>query len=114
MRAASLEGVEVLLSGFVARIIKQANDTDRALRGGGNPQSVEVYNSTGNHSGANAQIHRLADAHRLLMAQSRPKPTAKLSLRQRFETWYAENKATAWVIGISVGVILTLGKAFLF
>jgi hypothetical protein len=115
MRTASLEGVEVLLKGFVARIVKHATDTDRALRGRGFPNSVQPYNSSGIHSSANAQILGTAEAHRHIANQSRlhpPPPPAQLSGLQQLEAWYGNNKALVWVIGLVVAVIGVVVKLF--
>jgi len=66
-RRSCIEGTDKLLRGFVSAIIKKATDTDRRLRGRGFPDKVPVYNSSGEHSHANAEISRLADSHRSLI-----------------------------------------------
>jgi hypothetical protein len=110
----ALEGVEHLLRFFVGRIVNQATDTDRALRGRGNPASVEAYNSTGAHSGANAKIHRLKEAHLRLIAPVTQIGAPTRSLRQRLEHWYAENKFLTWCIGLGLTVLGIFAKALLF
>jgi hypothetical protein len=109
----ALEGVEHLLRFFVTRIVNQATETDRALRGGGNPHSVEAYNSTGVHSGANAKIHRLKEAHLRLIAPMVAAAVPSKTLRQRLEHWYAENKFLTWCIGVGL-TLVGIAKAFLF
>jgi hypothetical protein len=63
VRLRSIEGLELILTGFAQQIVGRAVDTDRRLRGGGYPESVRPYNSGGSVR-AIAEISRLAAAHR--------------------------------------------------
>lgn len=115
MKLESLERTEHLLRFFATRVITQATNTDRALRGNGNPNSVPEYNSSGLRSGAFASILRLVEAHKRLLG---PRPESPVvspvkSWGVRFEEWYARNKGVTWLIGIAIAII-GLAKALLF
>jgi hypothetical protein len=74
MRLNSLDRTGHLLRFFSTRVVKQATDTDRALRGNGNPMSViPEYNSSGVQSAASASILRLLEAHKRLIGPA-PQP----------------------------------------
>lgn len=110
-RNSSLAGTEICARQFVAKIIKESTDTDRALRGRGYPDRIGQYNSTGYHSHANAEILRLVASHRALIENSAAK-SLKLTLRRRFEKLYAENRALIWLAGIAFTGLYTAYKLF--
>jgi hypothetical protein len=86
LRKSSLTGTEQLLRQFVSSIISLATDTDRALRGQGYPDRIDPFNSTGYHSDANAEIHRLVEAHMALLPMEEPKKE-----QSWFDWWEAVN-----------------------
>lgn len=113
LRKSSLERTGIHAGKFVAKIIKKSTDTDRALRGRGFPDQIEPYNSTGYHSHANAEIHRLVAAHTALLEGN----TAKLvvpapTLRRRFEKVYAENRGVIWLVGLAISCLYAAFKIF--
>lgn len=101
-RVASIDGVERCLGRLVGRIISRSIDTDRALRGGGTPESVTPFDGTGLQAQAVYEINRLAESHRQLM---RPKKVEEKSatLLERFskplEEFYANHKGLIWAGG---------------
>ena len=109
-RRSSLEGIGHELRDFTRRIMERAVTTDRALRGNGNPQSVEKYNATGHHSHVNAEIFRLVAAHGTLIEKSRDLP---LRLRERIENYLANHKGIIGLIGLLVAIFLGGAKLFL-
>ena len=66
----SLEGTAGQLRTFSSRICQHAIDTDRRLRGRGQPQKVEPYNASGVQSASNAEIERLRQAYSALLADA--------------------------------------------
>jgi hypothetical protein len=114
MRLESLERTEHLLRFFIGRVVKQATETDRALRGRGFPQSVPEYSSSGAHSAANATVHRLIEVHTRLIAPPSPPVAVRQSLLHKLEVWYSEHKGLTWAIGIAVTIVGLVGKAFFF
>jgi hypothetical protein len=71
-RRGSIEGVERTLRRFASRIMAHAVNTDRALRGGGYPESVAAYDPQIGHTYAGAEISNLAAAHRILLDEASP------------------------------------------
>ncbi len=67
VRKPSLERTAGQLRVFGSRICQHAVETDRRLRGGGRPESVEPYNATGVQSAANAEIERLRQAYSTIL-----------------------------------------------
>jgi hypothetical protein len=116
LRISSLERTGIYTGQFVAKIIKKSTDTDRRLRRRGHPDRVESYNSTGYHSHANAEIHRLVTAHTALLestdAKPAPAPTSPLTLRRRFEKIYAENRGLIWLAGLGITGLYALFRFF--
>jgi hypothetical protein len=114
-RNLSLDATERSLNQFAAKIMVRATETDRALRGGGDPRSVMEY-GPGRESGKiSYQIGMLARAHRLLLAKSQVKGGEPFLHIQRkwLETFYAENKGLIWAVGILFTVGGTVLKLFL-
>ena len=108
IRLTSIDGVERPLRQFVHRIIQHGLKTDRALRGMGYPENVTHFDSSGNMSRAEAEIARLALAHRVLLEEKIKSGTAipVLSRKQRFETFLSNHKGILSLIGILVAIIL--------
>lgn len=102
VRRSSLEGTERLLRVFVTAIIRKATDTDRGLRGKGFPDNVPAYNSSGEHSHANAEIFRLAESHRMLMLGT---PTQARRWGQRIEAFASSNQGRLTIAGLVIGII---------
>ncbi len=110
LKSCSLDAVEGALKGYATRIIEKAIETDRALRGHGNPQSVEPYNGTGHHSRANVEILRLKEAHAALL----PKEAAKverISWLKKVEEHFTKWRGVYAGIGL---LIALLGLAIRF
>lgn len=120
-RSLSLKGTEHLLRFFVSRIVKQAAETDRALRGRGMPESVHEADWTGAQSGAFALIERMSKAHEIVMSKPviAPPPVMpsillkQASLKSRLEDWHSNNKFLTWGIGILIAIILSAMKLFM-
>jgi len=112
LRKSSLEGTGRHLWQFVARIAQKGVETDRALRGGGVPGSVSAYDASGCQGRAEAEIHRLRDAHRALIGKIEEAIPAipKLSRRQRVESFLSNHKGILSVIGILVAIVLGVLK----
>jgi hypothetical protein len=108
IRLASIDGIERHLRQFVHRIIQHSLQTDRALRGMGYPANVTQYDSSGNMSRVDAEIVRLAHAHRALLEETIKNQTTVpvLSGKQRFETFLSNHKGILSLIGILVAVVL--------
>ena len=66
MRAASLEWMSNRLTGFVGAIIARSINMDRALRGRGDPESVNAYDTSHEQGRANAEIMQLVQSHKAL------------------------------------------------
>lgn len=98
-RRSSLEATGNLLRGFVAATIQRATETDRRLRGAGYPDSVQEYNSTCEHSHANAEIFRLVESHKALISSRVP----RVRLIERLNA-LGQDYTGLWVI---VGLALT-------
>ena len=89
--------------------MQRATETDRALRGRGDPRSVDPYpRATGAQTRANAEILRLVEAHKQLIEESAI--AASATPLRKLEKWYSENKALAWLIGLSVATLLAIAK----
>ena len=67
-RLLSLDGVQRLLHEFVHCVAQKAQDTDQRLRGQGHPQTVTPYDGSRHMNAAHAQIDRIAQAHKALLA----------------------------------------------
>jgi hypothetical protein len=112
-RRESIDGVQVLLHGFVGRIISESIRTDRALRGGGHPASVPPHDASGPHSGAGAEIRRLAEAHRLLIDQIAEKDVLiapSISWSKRIENLHADHKGKIYFIIVGGSILVTVWK----
>jgi len=108
-RLSSLDATANCLRRFAATIVRSATETDRALRGKGDPKSVNPYpRASGPHTTANAEIFRLVEAHKQLIGEDTI--AAPASLFKKLEKWYSQNKALAWLIGLSVGALLAIVK----
>jgi hypothetical protein len=68
-RRKSIDGVERTLQRFVGRIVADAKETDRRLRGKGFPQNVPVVDDAVARVYAQAEISNLAASHRMLLDQ---------------------------------------------
>jgi hypothetical protein len=66
-RRSSLDGTERVLWEFVANVVRHATETDQALRGRGYPKKDAPRDGSAAHTGANVDIHRLAEAYRALL-----------------------------------------------
>jgi len=116
LRLSSLEGTGYCLRRFAATIVRGATQTDKALRGRGNPSSVAEYSrATAPQTRANVEIMQLVEAHQRIIqdsaAQNQP---AETSVRTRFEAWFANNKALTWAIGLALAMLIGLIKLFIF
>jgi hypothetical protein len=115
IRLMSIDGVERHLRQFVHTIIQHGLDTDRRLRGMGYPQNVTHYDSSGNMSRADAEVVRLAHAHRALLEEKIKKEgkqhTGSATVRW-IETFYANHKGLIWLGGVVVACIGTAWKFF--
>lgn len=120
MRRRSIDGVERILTDFTRRIVAKAIDTDRRLRGEGDPSSVQPYNSSGSVH-AITETSRLAIAHRALLdeAIAAANPPAKPALREPwvpswpwFEQLYSENKGLIWFCGLVIGAGYSVWQVF--
>jgi hypothetical protein len=125
-RLLSLNGTEGTVTHFARQIVKRGIETDRALRGGGNPQSVRPYNSAGSVA-AIAEVNRLALAHRDLIEQAmaeakraaeQSKSVSGRPIWKWLERSYAENKALIWLLGIvftvgGAGLSYLVGRGFI-
>src|ERR1043166_6281291 len=113
VRRRSLDGVEMLTDWFARRIVKHAIETDRALRGRGDPSSVKPHGRT---AAGMTEVARLANAHRTLLDEEirLAKPDLKPDLKpeQPFVFWkwielfYANNKGLIWFVTIAAGAAL--------
>jgi hypothetical protein len=113
LRKSSLKQTAIACRRFVAWIIRRATETDRALRGSGDPNSVEPYNSSGYHTEANAEIFLLEEAHEKLIEGQTPKsPAPPPKLRDGIEKFYAENKGMVWLIGAILSGLALAYKLF--
>jgi hypothetical protein len=114
-RSNSLDAVENLLRQFVAKIVSLANDTAGRLKGRGFPQNAMPFNSSGYHSGANAEILRLGEAHRLLMvgkAENVGPQTEKQTPSKWIEKFYTEKKGLIYFSGVLITAALSGWKYF--
>lgn len=122
LRASSLNGTTVFLRNFLGYILKHAIDTDQRLRGDGNPpKDVTAYAEFARVI-AGTEVQKLSDAYRALLPAPEPslqtasvaEPVAdKKSPRALLEKWYADNKATVWIIGLLMTGAGLLVKLFL-
>jgi hypothetical protein len=108
IRLISVDGTERHLRQFVHTIIQHSLKTDRSLRGMGYPENITHIDSSVNMSRADAEISRLACAHRALLDEKLKKETAAkvLSTKQRFETFLSNHKGILSLIGILVAIVL--------
>jgi hypothetical protein len=109
IRLLSIDGVERHLNQFVHRIMLHAQDTDRRLRGRGYPQQVELYDPAKHMNPAHAEILRLGQAHKKVLAEAIEKEKKNkepyLFWRQ-LEAFYANNKGLIWLGGLLAGLIV--------
>lgn len=82
-RLRSIDGVGQRLGTFVRQINMRAVETDRRLRGGGDPGSVKPFDSAIQMSRAEAEILRVAEAHRQLLVEEIEKARAQLGFATR-------------------------------
>lgn len=107
IRLTSIDGVERHVRVFIHKINALSLETDRRLRGQGYPQSVEQFNSAPQVSRAEAELGRLAHAHRLLLEGEVKQDLAKgkpLLLWKWLEDFYANNRGLIWLVGILITV----------
>jgi hypothetical protein len=114
LRLSSLNGIELSLRQFVAKIVALANDTAIRLKGRGYPESVTPFNSTGFHSGANVEILRLVDSHRSLMAgkTTGASESNKSSVSKWIENFYTDNKGLIFFGGLIASASFAAWKYF--
>jgi len=107
-RLTSLDGVERQLRVFIARVAKQAVETDRALRGGGDPRTVEAYDLGNAQGGGIALIQRLAEAHRALVKEAIVEQTAskpkRVSWIKQAEQFFSDHKGIISIISLLIAV----------
>jgi hypothetical protein len=89
LKRCALAGLDTVLKRYIAQIMQKGVETDRALRGHGDPHSVPEYNSTGQHSRANVEILRLRQAHEALLPPVNDKPP-KVSVIKRTEEHFTK------------------------
>jgi hypothetical protein len=82
-RLRSIDGVSQRLRTFVRQINVRAVETDWRLRGKGYPGSVRAFNSAVQMSRAEAEILRVAEAHRQLLVEEIEKARAQLGFPSR-------------------------------
>jgi hypothetical protein len=108
-RLLSIDGVERHLRQFVHRIIEHARDTDQRLRGRGYPRDVVPYDATKHMNSAQAEIGRIAQAHKKLLQaalEKERKYKEPIQLWKQLENFYANNKGLIWLGGLIVAAIL--------
>jgi hypothetical protein len=115
-RRSSVDGVERALGRFIAQILSQASETDRRLRGKGDPQNVLPFAQTpGQGDGAGGEVAYLAAAHRALVDlaifEQTPKVVAPISVWKGIEAFYSDNKGLIWFVTAIVGVCSAGGAA---
>jgi hypothetical protein len=102
-KLSALNALERSLNVYIARVMQTAVNTDRALRGHGDPASAPTYNSSGTHSRANVEVIRLKAAHLALI------PTevvqAKPSLLKRTEEHFTKWRGVYTGVGLLTAVI---------
>lgn len=81
------------------------------MRGKGNPQNVEVYDVSGIHSHANAEIERLLKAHRVLTPETPTVANSETWLR-RVEKWALGWQGVLTVFAIIVAIALGIPALF--
>jgi hypothetical protein len=105
VRRSSIDGVEQSLGRFVVSTLQHALQTDKRLRGDGNPVGHSPPPGKG---GVGAEVARLATAHRALIDQAAVQ-TAKTETPRSYWKWlealYANNKGLIWFIGVAVAVV---------
>jgi hypothetical protein len=80
-RLRSIDGVSQKIRIFVQQVNVRAVETDRRLRGKGYPSSFQPSDSTAQMSRAEAEILRVAEAHRQLLVEEIEKAAADLGLK---------------------------------
>jgi hypothetical protein len=114
IRKSSLDGTERLLNQFAARVMVRATETDRALRGGGDPRNVMEYDHRPQSGRISYEIGMLAQAHRLLLGKKDLKGEPLLRAQRKWlETFYAENKGLIWAAGLLLTGAATAFRFFL-
>ena len=98
-RRASIDGIERALGRFIAQILSRALETDKRLRGSGNPQNVMPYTPPPGQGGVGGEVAYLAAAHRALIDQAIKEQQAQTprSYWKWLETFYANNKGLTWL-----------------
>ncbi len=106
LRRASIDGVERDIRQFVTKVVSDGVDTDRRLRGRGYPQNVASFNATECLSAANAEIARLAEAHRALLGERvDQQKLGRLPYKQRIENFLSDHRGIMTAIGLLIAVI---------
>jgi hypothetical protein len=111
LKSASLDALERILNGYIARIVQLATDTDRALRGRGDPKSVQPYNDNGYHAQANAEVVRLKLAHLALLPKGEAK-VEKVSWIKKVEEHFTKWRGVYAAVGLGIAVVGLLAKLF--
>jgi hypothetical protein len=109
LKGCALDALEGALLGYTTRIIEKATETDRALRGRGDPSSVQPYNGTGHHSRANLEILRLKQAHAALLPKVETK-IEKPSRLKKIEEHFAKWRGVYAGIGLLIAVVGLIAK----
>ena len=104
-RRSSIDGVEQSLGRFVVSTLQHALETDKRLRGSGNPVGHHLPPGQG---GVGAEVGRLAMAHRALIdratADQIPKMETQRSYWKWLETFYTNNKGLIWFVGVAIAI----------
>jgi hypothetical protein len=79
-RLRSIDGVSQKIRTFVQQVNVRAVETDRRLRGKGYPGSVQPFNPAIQMSRAEAEVLRVAEAHRQLLVDEIERATAEIGL----------------------------------
>ena len=111
LKSASLDALERILNGYIARIVQMATDTDRALRGRGDPKSVQPYNGTGYHAQADAEVIRLKLAHMALLPKEEAK-VEKISWIKQVEEHFTKWRGVYAAVGLGTAVVSLIAKLF--
>ena len=110
-RTSSLDGTGALLRSFTSDTIQRAVKTDRALRGGGNPESVHPYNASGEHSRTNAEISRLVESNKSLIEGAAVPGPPRLPFKI-FEDLQLRYPGTLVIAGLLVALVALAASVF--
>jgi hypothetical protein len=114
LRLVSLGGTKKLLLGFSSGTIKRAAYTDRALRGRGFPQEVDVYSASGEGGRVTGEIARVMDSYKALLESGVAASESSLASRifQRIELLGTRYRGTIAILALAAAVVFGLWKIF--